>query len=55
MTALDPSVGAGSMGGYVLSEKVWAAPAAVPLPPVAWTFLSGMIGLLFVGKQRKTI
>jgi hypothetical protein len=48
----------GSMGGYVLSEKVWAAPvapAAVPLPPVAWTFLSGMIGLLFVGKQRKTI
>jgi hypothetical protein len=63
MTALAPSVGPGSMGGYVLSERVWAAavtppvtpPAAVPLPPVVWTFLSGMIGLLSFGKQRKTI
>jgi hypothetical protein len=44
----------GSMGGYVLSERVWAAaPAAVPLPAAAWTFLSSMIGLLFFGKQRK--
>jgi hypothetical protein len=56
MTALDPSIAEGSMGGYVLSERVWASsPASIPLPPVAWTFLSGMVGLLFVGKQRKTI
>lgn len=59
MTAFDPSINGGtpgSMGGYVLSERVWAAtPAAVPLPPAAWTFLTSMIGLLFFGKQRKSI
>lgn len=46
----------GSMGGYPISEKVWGAtPASVPLPPAAWTFLTGMIGLLFFGKRRNRI
>lgn len=55
MTGWGVAGHAGSMGGYPISEKVWAAPAAVPLPPAAWTFLSSVIGLLFFGKHRKSI
>jgi hypothetical protein len=45
----------GSMGAYVLSEKViMTSQTAVPLPPAVWTFLSGMFSLLFLGKKRKS-
>ncbi len=51
MTGFGDADNGGSMGGYPISERV----SAVPLPPVVWTFLSGMIGFLFLGKQRKTL
>lgn len=49
-TASSPG---GSMGGYVLSEKVMlATPASVPLPPAIWAFLTGLIGLLSLGRRQ---
>lgn len=45
----------GSMGGYPTSELVTqlSAVSSVPLPPAVWSFLTGTMGLLFFGKQRK--
>jgi hypothetical protein len=51
MTGFGDANNGGSMGGFPISERV----SAVPLPPVVWTFLSGMIGLLFFGKKRKAL
>ncbi|WP_347986682.1 hypothetical protein [Methylomonas sp. AM2-LC] len=54
MTGWGAAGNAGSMGGYPISEVVTMT-SAVPLPPAAWSFLTSLLGLLFVGKQRKNL
>ena len=42
----------GSRGGFVSGS---IAPMVIPLPASLWLFGSGLIGLTFVSKQRKTL
>lgn len=48
----------GSMGGYPISEVVTVTGtniSAVPLPPAAWSFIAGIMGMLAMGRRKQFI